>query len=47
MEGFYDDVVEFTAEERAAIASVPFEGDEYLEQLGLEEEFGETGIHEP
>ena len=43
VEGFYDDVVEFTAEERAAIARVPFEGDEYLEQLGLEEEFGEPG----
>ena len=43
VEGFYDDVVEFTAEERAAIAGVPFEGDEYLEQLGLEEEFGEPG----
>ena len=43
VEGFYDDVVEFTAEERAAIAQVPFESDEYLRQLGLEEEFGEPG----
>ena len=43
VEGFYDDVVEFTAEERAAIGSVPFEGGEYLEQLGLKEEFGEPG----
>ena len=43
VEGFYDDVVEFTAEERAAIAQVPFEPDEYLRQLGLDKEFGEPG----
>ncbi len=43
VEGFYDDVVEYTAEERAGIARVPFEGDEYLGELGLEEEFGEPG----
>ena len=43
VEGFYGDVVEHTAEERAAIAQVPFEPDEYLRQLGLDEEFGEPG----
>ncbi|MCY4081467.1 MAG: dipeptidase [Caldilineaceae bacterium] len=43
VEGFYDDVVELTADERAAIARVPFDGDEYLEELGLDEEFGEPG----
>lgn len=43
VEGFYDDVVELTAEERAAIARIPFDGDEYLEDLGLDEEFGELG----
>ena len=43
VEGFYDDVVEFSAEERTAIARVPFDGDEYLEQLSLQEEFGEPG----
>ncbi len=43
VEGFYDDVVELTAEDRAAIARVPFDGDEYLEELGLDEEFGEPG----
>ena len=43
VEGFYDDVVELPAVERAAIARVPFDGGEYLEQLGLEEEFGEPG----
>ena len=36
-------VVEFSAEERTAIAHVPFDGDEYLEQLSLQEEFGEPG----
>jgi len=43
VEGFYDSVVELTADERAAIARVPFDGDEYLEDLGLDEEFGEHG----
>ena len=43
VEGFYDDVVELTAEERAAVARVPFDGDSYLEGLGLTEEFGEPG----
>ena len=43
VEGFYDNVVEFSAEERTAIARVPFDGDEYLEQLSLQEEFGEPG----
>lgn len=43
VEGFYDDVVELTGEERAAVALVPFDGDSYLEGLGLTEEFGEPG----
>ncbi len=43
VEGFYDSVVELSAEERAAIARIPFDGDEYLEDLGLDEEFGEPG----
>ncbi|MCY3993626.1 MAG: dipeptidase [Caldilineaceae bacterium] len=43
VEGFYDEVVELTAEERAAVARVPFDGDNYLEGLGLTEEFGEPG----
>ena len=43
VEGFYDDVVELTSEERAAIAQVPFEPGEYLRQLGLDKEFGEPG----
>ena len=43
MAGFYDDVVELSAAERAALAQVPFEQDAYLRELGLEEEFGEAG----
>ncbi len=43
VEGFYDDVVELSPAERAAIAQVPFDGDEYLHEVGLDEEFGEPG----
>lgn len=43
VEGFYDDVVELTPDERAAVALVPFDGGQYLQGLGLEEEFGEPG----
>ncbi len=43
VEGFYDDVVELTSDERAAVALVPFDGDQYLKELGLGEEFGEPG----
>ena len=35
VEGFYDDVVELSPAERAAIAQVPFDGDEYLREFGL------------
>ena len=41
--GFYDDVVELSAEERATIARVPFDRAHYLQNLGLAEEFGEPG----
>ncbi len=43
VEGFYDSVVELSSEERAAIARIPFDGDDYLKELGLAEEFGEPG----
>ena len=43
VEGFYDDVVELSPAERAAIAQVPFDGDQYLREIGLDEEFGEPG----
>lgn len=41
--GFYDDVAELSAEEREAIARVPFDEAEYLQRLGLTEAFGEPG----
>ena len=43
VEGFYDDVAALTPEARAAVARVPFDRDEYLREVGLEEEFGEPG----
>ena len=43
VEGFYDDVAALTPEARAAVARVPFDRDEYLHEVGLEEEFGEPG----
>ena len=43
VEGFYDDVVELSPAERAAIAKVPFDSDEYLREIGLCEAFGEPG----
>ncbi|MDE0429326.1 MAG: dipeptidase [Caldilineaceae bacterium] len=43
VEGFYDDVAALTEVERAAIARVPFARDEYLCEVGLDEEFGEPG----
>ena len=41
--GFYDDVVEPTAEERAQIAALPFDEAGYLADLGLPELRGEVG----
>ncbi len=43
VEGFYDDVVELSPAKRAAIAQVPFDGDQYLREVGLDEAFGEPG----
>lgn len=43
VEGFYDNVKEFSEEDRAAIARVPFDKEEYLDELGLDEVFGEAG----
>ncbi len=43
VEGFYDSVVELSQAARDAIARVPFDGARYLQELGLEEEFGEPG----
>ncbi|MBL7850577.1 MAG: dipeptidase [Cyclobacteriaceae bacterium] len=41
--GFYDDVVELTAEERAALNRAPFNLDEYKKELGIAEVRGEKG----
>src|SRR4051794_22119334 len=42
--GFYDDVVELTAEERAAIAALPFDEDAYRDAIGLPALAGEEGF---
>ena len=41
--GFYDDVVELPAEERAAIAALPFDEAEYLAEIGAPAPVGEPG----
>lgn len=43
VEGFYEDVVAATPEERRQIAAVPFDETAYREQLGAGELFGEPG----
>ena len=43
VEGFYEDVVTPTPEERSQIAAVPFDEAAYREQLGVGELFGEPG----
>ena len=43
VQGFYDDVVELTADERAEIAALPFDEARYLEQVGASAAFGEPG----
>lgn len=41
--GFYDDVVELSAEERAALNRAPFNLEEYKKELGIAEVRGEKG----
>lgn len=41
--GFYDDVVEVSAEERAEMAKAPFNLEEYKKALDIEEVWGEKG----
>lgn len=41
--GFYDDVVSLSEEERAALNKAPFDIEEYKEDLGIEEVWGEKG----
>lgn len=41
--GFYDDVEELTAEERAKMAEAPFSKAEYTKSIGIEDVYGEEG----
>jgi acetylornithine deacetylase/succinyl-diaminopimelate desuccinylase-like protein len=41
--GFYDDVVEASKEERALMAKAPFDEQEYKDELGIKEVWGEKG----
>jgi len=41
--GFYDDVVELSAEEQNEMAKAPFNLDEYKKDLGIDEVWGEKG----
>lgn len=41
--GFYDKVEEVSAEERALIAQIPFSEEQYKQNLGITEVFGEKG----
>lgn len=41
--GFYDDVVELSAEERNEMAQAPFDLEEYKKDLGIDEVWGEKG----
>ncbi len=41
--GFYDDVIDLTVEDRAAIARVPFDLEKYITDLGVSDIFGEEG----
>jgi acetylornithine deacetylase/succinyl-diaminopimelate desuccinylase-like protein len=41
--GFYDDVVNSTDEERALMAKAPFDEQEYKDELGVQELWGEKG----
>lgn len=43
IDGFYDDVVELTAEERTAMAEAPFVLEDYKDSIGLSDIEGETG----
>jgi acetylornithine deacetylase/succinyl-diaminopimelate desuccinylase-like protein len=44
IDGFFENVVEYSAEESAEIARVPFAETEYLDKLGLNALFGEPGF---
>jgi len=44
VDGFYDKVRALSAEERARLATVPFDETDYRSKLGIDELFGETGF---
>lgn len=41
--GFYDDVIDLSVEDRAAIARVPYDEAQYMADLGVPDVFGEDG----
>ncbi len=43
VDGFFDDVIDLTEEDRAQIAAVPFDEPAYLAGLGVDAPFGEPG----
>ena len=43
--GFYDDVVELTAEEREMIRQIPFDLEKYKAAIDIDEVYGEEGYH--
>jgi acetylornithine deacetylase/succinyl-diaminopimelate desuccinylase-like protein len=43
IDGFYDDVIELSDEEKEMFAALPFDEKDYVEKLGVPETFGETG----
>ena len=43
VDGFYDDVIDLTVEDRAAIARVPFDAAAYIAEMGVPDVFGEEG----
>jgi acetylornithine deacetylase/succinyl-diaminopimelate desuccinylase-like protein len=43
IDGFYDNVVPLTAEDRASMAMVPFDEEKFKRELGIDDVFGEPG----
>ena len=41
--GFYDDIIEVSDEERAMMAKAPFSLENFKNEIGIEQEFGEAG----
>ena len=47
IEGFYDDVLEVPAEERAQMAKAPFDQNAYNNAISIKEAYGESGFSTP